>query len=109
MPTKDVFISVGSTSTKGQEDFVRAVEDRLRIEGFEPHTVGRSTFGAEAPLKTVTQLMDRCAGAVVIALERTYFAESIEKRGGGKTKERILADVRLPRLPQRMVRTRDHR
>jgi len=70
--SKAVFVSVGSTSTKSQEDFVRAVEDRLRIEGLEPHTVGRNTFGSEAPLKTVTQLMDKCAGAVVIALERTY-------------------------------------
>jgi hypothetical protein len=93
MPNKSVFVSVGSTSTKSQEDFVRAVEDRLRIEGLEPHTVGRNTFGSEAPLKTVTQLMDKCAGAVVIALERTYFAEGIEKRGGGE--ERILSDVRL--------------
>jgi hypothetical protein len=94
--SKAVFVSVGSTSTKSQEDFVRAVEDRLRIEGLEPHTVGRNTFGSEAPLKTVTQLMDKCAGAVVIALERTYFAEGIDKRGGGETRERILKDVRLP-------------
>ena len=38
----------------------------------------------------------QCAGAVVIALERTYFAEGIDKRGGGETRERILKDVRLP-------------
>ena len=69
----DVFVSVGGTANEAQENFVRAVEERLRSEGLIPHTVGRNTFSADAPLKTVEQLMDKCAGAVVLALERTYF------------------------------------
>jgi hypothetical protein len=75
MPTMSIFLSVGGTSTENQESFVRAVEDRLRIEGLVPHTVGRTTYGPDAPLKTVTQLMERCAGTVVLALERTYLKE----------------------------------
>jgi hypothetical protein len=90
----NVFVSVGGTATEQQEAFVRAVEDRLRSEGLIPHTVGRNTFSADAPLKTVTELLDSCAGAVVIALERSYFASGTEKRGGPK--EVPLTDVKLP-------------
>lgn len=90
----NVFVSVGGTSTEKQEAFVRAVEDRLRSEGLVPHTVGRNTFSANAPLKTVSELLDRCSGTVVIALERTYFGAGIEKRGGPK--ESALTEVKLP-------------
>ncbi|MEZ5649451.1 MAG: hypothetical protein R3E87_02770 [Burkholderiaceae bacterium] len=90
----NVFVSVGGTATEKQETFIRAVEDRLRSEGLVPHTVGRNIFSADAPLKTVTQLLDRCSGTVVIALERTYFAEGIEKRGGPKAS--TLTEVKLP-------------
>ncbi|MFH2045416.1 MAG: hypothetical protein ABIK92_09760 [Pseudomonadota bacterium] len=94
MKEPDVFVSVGGTSNEQQEAFVRSVEDRLRSEGLIPHTVGRNTFSSDAPLKTVTDLMEKCSGTVVIALERTYFATGIEKRGGPK--ESALNDVRLP-------------
>ena len=90
----NVFVSVGGTATEQQEAFVRAVEDRLRSEGLVPHTVGRNTFSADAPLKTVTELMNSSAGAVVIALERSYFPSGTEKRGGPK--EVALTDVKLP-------------
>lgn len=90
----NVFVSVGGTATDSQEAFVRAVEDRLRSEGLVPHTVGRNTFSADAPLKTVTELLDKCSGTVVIALERMYFASGIEKRGGSQ--EAALSDIRLP-------------
>lgn len=87
----NVFVSVGGTATDSQEAFVRAVEDRLRSEGLVPHTVGRNTFSADAPLKTVTELLDKCSGTVVIALERMYFASGIEKRGGSK--EAALSEI----------------
>jgi hypothetical protein len=94
MDELNVFVSVGGTATEQQEAFVRAVEDRLRSEGLVPHTVGRNTFSADAPLKAVTELLDRCSGTVVIALERSYFAAGLEKRGGPK--ETTLSEIRLP-------------
>jgi len=90
----DIFVSVVATATTTQEDFVRAVEDRLRSEGLLPHTVGRNTFSSDAPLKAVTQLLSTCAGTVVIALERSYYPTGISKRGGPK--EAKLEEVRLP-------------
>lgn len=86
METKSIFVSVGSTCNTKQEDFVKAVEDRLRTEGLVPQTVGRNTFSSDAPLKAVTELMDRCSGIMVIALERSYFPSGIEKRGGNGEK-----------------------
>lgn len=89
-----VFVSVGGTANDRQEAFVRAVEDRLRSEGLIPHTVGRNTFSSDAPLKAVTALLDKCAGTVVIALERSYYPAGVDKRGGPK--EAALSDTRLP-------------
>lgn len=90
----DVFVSVGGTANKAQEAFVRAVEDRLRSEGLIPHTVGRNTFSSDAPLKTVTELMNKCSGTIVIALERTYFPSGVERRGGPSATS--LAEARYP-------------
>jgi hypothetical protein len=110
MTELNVFVSVGGTATDQQEAFVRAVEDRLRAEGLVPHTVGRNTFSADAPLKTVTELLEKCSGTVIIALERMYFASGKEKRGGPK--EVVLAEVRLPtpwnQIEAAMAYTRGH-
>lgn len=94
MNERNVFLSIGGTATAEQEAFIRAVEDRLRSEGLVPHTVGRNTFSADAPLKAVSDLLDECSGTVVIALERSYFPSGIEKRGGPK--EATLTEVKLP-------------
>jgi len=82
-----VFVSVGATSNEEQELFVRAVEDRLRSEGLIPQTVGRNTFSSDAPLKAIKDLMDNCDGVIVIALERIYCPDGLEKRNGEKQKE----------------------
>lgn len=94
MDQLNVFVSVGGTATDQQESFVRAVEDRLRSEGLIPYTVGRNTFSSDSPLKTVTDLMDKCSGTVVIALERMYIASGTDKRGGPKATP--LTEVKLP-------------
>ena len=94
MTDLDIFVSVGGTSNEEQETFVRAVEDRLRSEGLIPHTVGRNTFSSDAPLKAITELLDKCRGTVVIALERMHFAAGTEKRGGSK--EIALTETSLP-------------
>lgn len=90
----DVFVSVGTGLNARQEAFVGAVEARLRSIGFNPQTVGRNTFSTDAPLRAVTTLMDRCDGAVVIALERFYFAGGVERRGSDR--EAPLAASSMP-------------
>ncbi len=77
----DIFLSVGSTATAQQEAFVRAIEDRLRAEGLNPQTVGRTYFTADSPFTGVNKLMDSCRGVVVVALERLFVEAGTEKRG----------------------------
>jgi hypothetical protein len=89
----NVFVSVGATATEQQESFVRAVEERLRSEGLIPHSIGRNSFSADAPLKAVLKLMDDCVGTVIIALERMYFSAGTEMRGGPK--EASLTETKL--------------
>lgn len=87
-----IFVSVGSTATPEQEQFVCVVEARLRAENLLPHTVGRNTFSVDAPLKTVADVMSKCSGAVIIALERSYFPQGLDKPGPAQVE---LRDVRL--------------
>lgn len=58
----NVFLSVGNVANREQEDFVQAIESRLRSEGLNPLTLGRNHFSSEAPLKAITELMDTCEG-----------------------------------------------
>lgn len=94
MEQNNIFISVGATSTKEQEEFVTAIEERLRSEGLIPKTVGRNTFTSDSPLTAINELMDKCMGTVIIALERTYFPNGLEKRGSHEETE--LKEVRVP-------------
>jgi hypothetical protein len=96
MDEMSAFVSVGGAATDQQETFIRAIEQRLLSEGIIPHTVGRNTFSADAPLKTVIELLDKCSGAVVIALERFYFPSGIEKRGGPGEKKMSEPRFRQP-------------
>jgi hypothetical protein len=90
-----IFVSVGKNGTPEQEDFVHAIEDRLRAEGLIPCTVGRNTWTFGRPLEKVIELMSECTGAVIISLERTYFPDGIERRNH-PVDEIKLQDVRLP-------------
>lgn len=90
----DVFVSVGTGLSSEQEAFVSAVEQRLVAIGLTPRTIGRNTFSADAPLHAVSELMDKCGGAVVIALERFHFPRGEERRGTDR--QDALTDVRMP-------------
>ena len=93
-PTTKIFLSLGRTCTEAQETYVCRLEDHLRANGFVPQTVGRSYFTSQAPLKAVDILMNECVGTVVVALERTFIPQAIDRRGSPKASE--LVEVRLP-------------
>jgi len=91
----DVFVSVGVAATPAHEEFIAAIESRLKAAELAPKTVGRNAFSSDAPLKHVIDLMNECHGAVVIALERSSFPMGVEKRAG---KETPLENVKLPTI-----------
>ena len=76
----DVFVSVGRTSTPEQEKFVASIEQYLRDNDLNPRTVGRSDFSSKQPLQFIEELMQQCSGTVIIAFERIYIEEGIERR-----------------------------
>ena len=81
-----IFVSVGKTFNARQERFVSAVERRLITYGLDPQRVGRNVFANKQPLRFIRELMDRCDGTVVIALERFYVKQGLEMRGSDKAK-----------------------
>src|SRR5262245_30321892 len=96
MSQTQVFVSVGGTANDQQEAFVRAVEDRLRAEGLSPCTVGRNTFSSESPFRAVTDLLGKCSGVVVIALERVFAPTGSEKRGGANESRHVDLKIATP-------------
>jgi hypothetical protein len=93
MNTK-IFLSVGRTFTPQQELFVSTLESFLTSQGFIPQTVGRTYFSSQQPLKAVMELMDECAGTIILAFERTQIIQAFEKRGSKD--ERQITDLKLP-------------
>lgn len=88
----DVFISVGQTFTRQQEEFVSAVERCLLERDLRPRTLGRNEWSSQQPLQAIKERMESCAGTVVVAFERLYVADGIEKRGGSA--ERLISEER---------------
>jgi hypothetical protein len=89
-----IFLSVGRASSQAQEDFVRAIEGYLQANGFIPQTVGRTYFSSLQPLQTVDTLMRECCGTIIVAFERVFLVEAIERRGSAQ--QTALNDVKLP-------------
>jgi hypothetical protein len=90
----DVFLSVGRTVTPQQETFVREIETFFVKNGLAPRTVGRTSFSSEQPLRHVSTLMDQCSGTVIVAFERTFIGNGLDRRGSANPQP--LADVKLP-------------
>lgn len=89
-----IFLSVGRTFTQQQEEFVSSLEEFMKSQGIVPQTVGRTYFSSKQPLVAVAELMQQCSGTLVLAFERTYIRQAVDKRGSKD--ERDLTDVNLP-------------
>ena len=91
-----VFLSIGSTFTKQQEEFVCAFEAFLVQNGCERLTVGRGMYYAKQPVVSARELMHSADGVVVIAFTRYIVKQAIEKPGGKdatEIKDRIYPTV----------------
>ena len=89
-----IFLSVGRTFTQQQEEFVSSLEEFMKSQGIIPQTVGRTYFSSKQPLVAVSELMRECSGTLVLAFERTFIKQAVEKRGSKD--ERDFTDVNLP-------------
>jgi hypothetical protein len=89
----NVFVSVGRPFSEAQEAFISSLEQHLDKHGFKARTVGRTDFTHSKPLLLVDNLMDKCAGALIIAFERIAIERGFDKRGS--TQQKPLLDERL--------------
>ncbi|MFA5950907.1 MAG: hypothetical protein WC807_11565 [Hyphomicrobium sp.] len=90
----NVFVSVGKPFSPAQEAFVSSIEEHLKANDLRPRTVGRSDFTHARPLQFIDGLMDRCAGTIVIALERVCIERAFDRRGAPQ--EKVLENVVIP-------------
>ncbi|MGD0248070.1 MAG: hypothetical protein ABSB75_03365 [Candidatus Limnocylindrales bacterium] len=83
-----VYVSVGSTSNQRQEEFVVELMALLKELDLDPQILGRTRWSADAPLEAIEKVMnDGCQGLLVVAFERWFLKDAIEKRGSPKQRE----------------------
>ena len=89
----DVFLSIGRTFTEEQHVLAGNVRGLLTTNGLSAVTV-ETTDTREDPLLLVMSVMDRCGGALIVALERLMIASAQEWRGAPH--ERAVSGASLP-------------
>lgn len=77
----NVFVSVGRPTSKAQQRFIAGIESYLLRKGLRSRTTGYEESGHSQSLQRVDDLMERCAGTLVIALEHTLLDAAFERRG----------------------------
>ena len=82
-----IFISVGTACTESQRLFVEALINWLRTEGVDPVVLGKTVYPDKQPLKFIQERMSECDGTLVVAFERIFVNDGVEKRGGADKKE----------------------
>ena len=75
----EVYVSVGRPFSKEQEHLIATVEAHLHSSGLKPRTVGRNGYNYREPLRAIHNMMKRCSGALVIALERVTIKSGAER------------------------------
>ena len=83
-----VFVSYSAPYNKEQTDFIEAVENFLRKRlCFEPRTLGKTDYNANAPLTACRQLMMESNGLMTIAFRRCLIEKGWEKPNNPQGKD----------------------
>ena len=90
---RKIFLSVGSASTEVQRDFVEAFKSVMIAHKLEPLT---ADAGSMRPFDNINTTMQKADGVIVIALERYFIPQMVERRGGTLKDEKVYTDVVLP-------------
>jgi glycosyltransferase involved in cell wall biosynthesis len=93
-----VFLSVGATYTKDQEDYVNAFERLLDNHNIKRLVVGRDKPPARQPVLEVKDLMRKADAVVVLAFTRYVIHSGTEKPGANRPKHKqdTITDERHP-------------
>lgn len=92
-----VFLSVGATYTKSQEEFVSSFEALLSSLDCERLVVGRDNPPVRQPVLEVRDLMRKADAVIVVAFTRFIVKKAIEKPKADDPKDtEKLEDIRYP-------------
>jgi hypothetical protein len=83
-----VFLSVGATYTKDQEDYVNAFERLMNKNNLKRLVVGRDSPPSRQPILEVKDLMRRADAVVVLAFTRYVIHSGAEKPGANRPSHR---------------------
>lgn len=87
MEAPRIFISMGTPFTEQYAKFRDELETLLRDRcGVNPRIIGKNEYPSGNPLSHIREVMRECHGVVVVAYERTFIENGIEKRGGASAK-----------------------
>jgi hypothetical protein len=76
-----IFISCGTPFIKTQEDFLAALEIRLKSQNCIPIIVGRNNYSIRQPVEHARDLIADADGALIIAFERFQINDGLDKPG----------------------------
>lgn len=93
-----VFLSVGSTYTNAQEEYVKSFERFLVENDCERLVVGRGCPASRQPILQIRDLMGRADAVVVLAFTRYVIVSGIEKQGADRPKHKA-ADIKDAKYP----------
>jgi len=88
-----VFFSVGQPHTDEQAEFLVRVERMVRGHGLTPTTLGANFYDFRNPLAAIRDRMRKCAGAVIVGMERRYAESAIDRRGSAR--QTALSDLAM--------------
>jgi hypothetical protein len=75
-----IFISMGTPYAPKYVEFRSALEQFFRENGVDPRILGVNEYPAGNPLSKIRDVMETCAGVVIVAYERKYVGNGLEKR-----------------------------
>jgi hypothetical protein len=87
MDKPKVFLSVGSTGTKLQQDATESIFRVIEACGLSPRQMDKNEWSVEQPLRAVRRVMGECHGAVIIAFTRYEFPSGVERAKNASFKE----------------------
>lgn len=85
----NVFISHPSPYNKLQEKFLSLIELELKNQSLNPINLGKKNYNYKSPLKPIKDIMDKCAGAIIIGLERHHSYIGYEREFSAAQKELV--------------------
>lgn len=88
MKVPRVFISMGMPYTADQKRFRDALESLLRTQcGVDPRIIGVNEYPPGSPVHKIRETMSTCDGVLVVAYERKYVQQGIERRGSPRERK----------------------